>query len=327
VFCYTAFGLAIRSNVHIPGLLAAEARPEPGEVPPVAITLGSLPAEASIEGRPLYLSEPDERGAASLAIRRIEGSGDYSFVYADGTRFHVREDGTAVYAVWPSALTLEDTATYLLGPVMAFVLRLHGRLSLHAGVVALEGGAVALAGGPEAGKSTLVGAFALRGTSVLSDDIAPLTARGATFVVHPTYPRVRLWADSAEGLLGAAHGLPLLTPTWEKRYLDVDERGVFEARPRPLAAVVVLEQRAPGARVERMSARDAFAAILANLHTVWMLPASPQRGVFELATRLAAAVPVFRGTAASDPRRIGELCDAIEHAVAETRGRADVRAS
>jgi hypothetical protein len=251
-----------------------------------------------------------------------ETEGHTLFVYADGTRVVVRSDGRAVWAVWPSSLTLEDTSAYLLGPIMAFVLRLHGRLALHAGVFATAGGAFALAGGPGAGKSTLVAALALAGVPVLSDDVAPLVERGDRFLVSASHPLVRLWDDSVALLLGEPRSLPLLTPNWDKRFLDLSERRAFEPGPLPLQAIFVLAQdragREPG--VEALTPRAAFVAVLEHLHSVWMLPAKPQREIFALAARLARRIPAYRLVPDRDPLRSAELCRRLAAAVVEGGG-------
>jgi hypothetical protein len=187
-------------------------------------------------------------------------------------------------------------------------------MSLHAGCFTRDGAAVAIAGAPEAGKSTIMAELALRGERIASDDVVPLVEEGGEFRVEPTYPRVRLWDDSVRRLFGSSSALPLLTPSWDKRYLDVSDRGLFETRPLPLRALFVLDARTDeddAPRVERLRGRAAIVAILAQLHSVWMLPLSPQRAHFELAGRLARAVPVFGLAPHRDPARLGTMCDRI----------------
>ena len=313
---YAAFGVSIHANLPIPGLLAEGPRSGDNSTSPVSVNLGALPPGVvpGARGPVLFESDDFEQGAPSSTVLEFEASGSTMFRYADGTTFVIDRGGSRVWATWPPRLSLADTATYLLGPVMAFVLRVRGVLSLHAGVVEVGGGAVAVAGAPEAGKSTILAALALRGSRVLGDDVAPVYEEGGRLGVHPSYPRVRLWNDSVERLFGSAEALPLLTPTWDKRYLDVHELGLFEDRPLPLSAVFVLDDRVTSEeapRVHALSRREAFAAVLAHLHTVWMLPASPQDAVFRLATRIAREIPVARVIPHSDPARLPGLCDLI----------------
>ena len=313
---YAAFGLSIRANLPIPGLLAEGPCGGIGSASCVTVTLGALPPDIppDARGRVLFAAETLEHGVPSLTVHELEAGGSVLFRYADGTTFVIEQDGTRVWATWPTQLSVADTATYLLGPVMAFVLRARGVLSLHAGVAELSESAVAVAGGPEAGKSTILAALALRGARVLGDDVAPVDDEGGRLRVHPSYPRVRLWNDSVARLFGSPEALPLLTPTWEKRYFDVHDRGLFVDRPRRLAAVFVLGERVASAaapRVQPLGRREAFAAVLAHLHTVWMLPASPQDTVFRLASRIAQEIPVARVIPHDDPARLPALCDLI----------------
>src|SRR5205085_1986600 len=110
--------------------------------------------------------------------------------------------------------------------------------------VALGNRAVALLGPAGAGKSTTAAAFARRGYPLLSDDVVPIWVRDGLFVVPPAYPCLRLWPASVAALYGAADALPPLTPTWDKRCLDLTQGGCrFQQHPLPLAAIYVLGER------------------------------------------------------------------------------------
>ena len=98
--------------------------------------------------------------------------------------------------------------------------------------------AIALCGVSQAGKSTTAAALALRGISVLTEDVTPIKDFGETFIVEPGYPRICLWPDSVKELLGSPDALPLLTPNWDKRYLPLDGvRATFQSEPKPLGAI------------------------------------------------------------------------------------------
>ena len=113
----------------------------------------------------------------------------------------MKSDGSEVWADGPENYALEDTATYLVGPVMGFVLRLRGSLPLHACSVAIGDKAIALMGPQGAGKSTAAAAFARLGYSVISEDVTALSESGGRYMVQPGYTRVNLWPESAEALL------------------------------------------------------------------------------------------------------------------------------
>ena len=235
--------------------------------------------------------------------------------YADGTRFYLDFDRAVVWATWPKSLTLEDTATYLLGPVFGYFLRRRGLVCLHASAVAIDGGCVLFTGPAGAGKSTLAAAFALRGNRVLAEDVACLTEDDAGFLVQPGYPRIRLWKES-EPLIGAdPRGLPLLTPTWDKRYLPLEGTDAFHDRPERLCAVLLLRARrstgAP-AQLEALTGQDALSELVANTYATRLLDREQRAAEFAVLGRLARSVPVRALTLDADGTRLREACDWIE---------------
>ena len=292
-FRYGVYGLTIEADAPIDGALpdATSAAPD------LHVRMQSMPPFAA--GDALFDDE-------NVTIFR-DGEA-YAFHYRDGTRFVI--DGATIWCAWPPSSTPEDTATYLLGPILAFVLRLRGTLSLHASAVVLGGRAVAIAAPPSGGKSTTAAAFADRGARILTDDVLPIVWREGEPWVLPGYPRIRLWPETVRARHGSEEALPLLTPTWSKRYLDV--RAQFQSGPLPLGAIVILRERVAGPPVVAPLAGHAAAMqLVANSSMALYL--DPQMRAEEL-DRVAAVVervPLFTASASDDVARLGELCEAI----------------
>ena len=223
--------------------------------------------------------------------------------------------GTSVSATWSSEATIDDTATYLLGPVLGFVLLLRGIHSFHASAVAVGTRAIALVGPAGAGKSTTAAAFAGLGYHVLSEDVVALAPRDGDFYVQPAYPCIRLWPESVAALFGAPDALPLLTPNWDKRYLDLSNRSHrFQQDPLPLAALYVLGDRSdnPTApRVETMPPRAAMIELTGNAYVPYLKDKAARIGEFVLLRQVIARVPVRRVIPHRDPDRIALLCEVI----------------
>jgi hypothetical protein len=220
-----------------------------------------------------------------------------------------------VWGDWPEDYTLEDACTYLLGPVLGFVLRRRGVVCLHASAVALGNSAIALTGSPGAGKSTLAAAFARRGFSVLSDDVIALTDEGGLCLVQPGYPRVNLWPDSVRELFGSENVLPRITPTWGKRYLDLDQHnGSFMTEPLPLHAIYVLGVRESTLRnpvIEEVAGRDAFMTLVANTYMNYLLDRDMRSREFAALSRIIGSIPVRRVRPTPDSSALSSLCEAI----------------
>ncbi len=328
---FRAYGLRLGANRIIPGLTPspAESRVD------VHIQLGSKPAGVP-EAFPNALGprtnqDIDEYGRPEAISWPPNGGHGFRLRYDDGSVFIVDERGTRIWAVWPKSLTLEDTAVYLLGPVLALALRLRGITCLHASAFSVDGRAVALVGPSGAGKSTIAAAFAGRGFAVLSDDMLALEDQHDNFIAHPGYPRLRLWPDAVGILYGAPAALPRLTPNWDKRYLDLQSNGCrFERQPLSLSAIYLLDERRddPTAPfVESLTASAGLLNLLANSRGDFHPDRQSHRREFDMLGRVVQRVSVRRVVARTRPHSLARLCDVIlddlqsisGHAVSEYR--------
>jgi hypothetical protein len=312
-FFYSAFGLSLRTNRPVPGLI-----PLPAVLPTeTQIWLNAVPVSPRIRKLPddvFYVSDEHDGHTPALRVWRLPGGAYFKLLYGDGTEFLVDRDGSEVWATWPDSATLEDSATYLLGPVLGFVLRLRGITCLHASAVAVGDRAIALVGPANAGKSTTAAAFCRMGHPVLADDIVALLERDEIVRVRPAYPQLRLWPDSVAVLYGTSDALPRLTPTWDKRALDLAQSGCrFQPLPLPLGAIYVLAERSPEAepRIEGLQGRESLLTLLANTYVGYLLDAAMRRQEFESLGRLASSVQVRRVVPSADPAHVSRLCARI----------------
>jgi hypothetical protein len=309
---YQAFGLTLLADRPIPGLPELPDPASPGSTRPdveVQIELvGELTGASSIDGspnareargEPWYESPRDGLGHR-LTVTRRGSDGSFLFSYSDGTRFFVEPSGGLVRAAWPSTVTLEDVATYLLGPILGFVLRLHGVVCLHASGVVVGGRCVGILAPGGHGKSTIAAAFARHGHSVVTDDILVIAERGGRFWIEPAYPRLRLWPQSVIDLFGAEDALPRITPkhpTWDKRYLDLTAEGYsFQKIAVPLAVIYSgrEDESASLPRFESVTGKDAFLDLLANSYAAYLLDRQMREHEFDVLGRVAETVPMRR---------------------------------
>jgi hypothetical protein len=322
------FGVLVPVHHRIYGLRVAANRAIPG-LQPLLDANSETDIHVHLKGSPAFpiaVSESaldyfytstycDDAGQPSVRVAALAG-GDYiGFFYSDGARFAIDRKGNELWADWPQGYSVEDASTYLVGPVMGFVLRLKGIVPLHASSVAIEDHAIAFVGPGGAGKSTTAAAFAHLDFAVLSDDVVPLLDRHDEFLAVPGYPRVNLWPDSVRALLGSEGALPLVTPAWGKRYLPLDQtRCRFESRRLPLGAVYFLGQRDPSRPVpmiEEVAAGDALLTLVANTYVNYVLDRQMRQREFELLSRLVARVPMRRILPSADPSALLAMCEAI----------------
>jgi hypothetical protein len=327
-----ACGLTLGANRPIPGLTAE--LPDAGA--DVQVEFDAMPpavAEAAVGGDHATVASGTDEGTCPEPVTwGSEGGHGFQLLYDDVTRFVVSACGSRVWATWPDALTLEDTAVYLLGPVLAFVLRLRGMTCLHASAICVEGAAVVLAGPSGSGKSTTAAAFADRGYAVVTDDLLALEVRAGSVYAHPGCPRLRLWPESVEILYGPHRELPLLTPNWEKRYLDLGgRRGALVREPRILSAIYFLDARSsdPAAPfIAPLAPSAGLLNLLANIRGEVHPDNDSQGREFALLGRIARDVPIRRVVPSKDAGLLDNMCDVVLADIRSLRGDvADVQES
>jgi predicted ATPase len=236
--------------------------------------------------------------------------------YCDEAEFWLDRRGGTLWARWPGNSSLENTLSYLVGPIMGLLLRLRGAVCLHASAVNVDDFAVIFVGLEGAGKSTTAAAFAQQGFAVLSDDIVALVEREQQFHALPAYKRINLWADSVKLLYGSRDALPQIIPNWEKACLQLGEDGKarFEERALPIGAIYALGDSAAnsGESVEAISQRTALMTLVTNTYATTFIDAKQRAQEFAVLGRLVTAVPIRKVNAKRGTLRVDELCDVIQ---------------
>jgi hypothetical protein len=316
-FTYSVFGLLLRSNLPIPELIPVEMS---ASGPVVAVhmdaspyTAGEIPSEP---GTLTYTSAyTDGTGEPALRVWKLAAGEFLRLAYYDGTQFWMNRSGTELWAQWPNNLTIEDAATYLLGPVLGLLLRLRGVTCLHASAVGFADHAIAFVGSEGAGKSTTAALLARKGCAVISDDVVALMERDRSFYVYPAYPYLCLWPDSVTMVYGADKKLPSFSPNWNKRLLSLAGNDLrFEAQALPLGAIFVLGERGsvPDAPfLEPLTLREGLLALVANSYATNLLDKDMRACEFEFLSQLLRRVPIRRLLPSEDPARSDELCAVI----------------
>jgi len=307
------YGLGVATNMPL-GALAS--LPTAARID-VNIELGDeAPRFASDAVRDIYVSaEQGEHGVPTVHAQALR-SGHVRIAYSDGTVVLIDADARHIRASTPRGQTADDTAAYLLGPVMGAVLRMRGVVCLHASAVDVGGEAIAFVGAAGAGKSSSAAALACAGYSVITEDVLAIdNAGGDSFFVRAGYPRLRLWGDSAAALFGSADALPKISPGWDKHYLDVSSaRFGFSSRRRPLACVYVL---APGptasgrAEVRELERAQPLLELVANSYATHYQDGKARGAELALLASLCESVPVRQLVVPRDFSALPSLVDVV----------------
>jgi hypothetical protein len=316
-FTYSVFGLLLRSNLPIPELVAL---PAVGADPAVTVHMNVSPyTSGEIPSEPKALTYTsaytDESGQPALRIWKIAGGEFLHLVYFDRTEFWMDRKGTGLWAHWPENLTIEDAATYVLGPVLGLLLRLRGVTCLHASAVSFGDHAIAFVGSEGAGKSTTAAMLAQRGCAVISDDVVALTERQGSFLVYPAYPYLSLWPDSVTMVYGADKKLPSFSSNWNKRLLSLAGNHLkFASEPLPLGAIFVLGERSSlrdAPFLEPLTLKEGLLSLVANSYATNLLDADMRASEFEFLGRMLGSIPIQRLLPHEDPAQISRLGDLV----------------
>jgi hypothetical protein len=312
---HLVYGLRLLANTPLPGVPIVNSPTSETEVK-ILLKEKSRVLPVFAPSSEIFFSSPYSNGVGEPLLRvGMLDKNHFIFFYSDGLRFAVARNGQQVIGDWPDDYSLEDAATYLLGPILGFVLRLRGVLPLHASCVAVDDWAIALLGAPGAGKSTTAAAFAQLGYPIVSEDVVALAECGESFWVQPGYPRINLWPSSVKALFGAEDALPIVTPAWGKRFLAVDQNGLrFQREPLPLSAIYFLRERDSDSQIPVIEPLEGMAALMTlveNTYVNYVLNDSMRGHEFDVLGRLASKVPVLSVRASDDSAYLPDLCRRI----------------
>ncbi|AKG33378.1 phosphoenolpyruvate carboxykinase (ATP) [Paenibacillus durus] len=272
-FRYKAFGFNIASNFLLEGLLPAEGPPE------VYIREGKVPVE----------------------VPGPQDSHAYTVVENDGFAFRVKDigtflvlDGKQIIAEKSEDCEPEAHVLFILGTCMGVLLMQRGLLPVHGSALALAGKHIIITGQSGAGKSTLAAALNRRGCSFLADDIAALQEdeRGESWIV-PSFPRQKLWRDTAEKIFGSVDSLNRIPGVRDKYHVQMD--GEFIKAPKRLDALFELTTH-PGSEVavSEIKGPEKLMVILRNIYRPEIIEfMGKQSEHFIRCSRLASSLPVF----------------------------------
>jgi hypothetical protein len=324
-FTYRIFDLRVRSNLALPGLETTRINSDDDEV---CLHFGSSPAIDRCASEELFFTSSirTESGEPMQRVWKIANGTLLRIDYVDGTQFWLDTKGRDVWSSWGEKSSFEDAVSYLMGPILGYLLRLRGVTCLHASAVRCgERGAVFVGPGG-AGKSTLAAAMALRGHQIVSEDVVALHECDGTFHSVPAYPYVGLWPPSVQALYGPDKDFAAFSENYPKRVVRTDSSGLrFSAETVAVDSIFLLQERSKDAAaplVEPIDKREALMWLVANTYANQLLDDETRAREFALLGRLLNSVPVKRLRAQQDLSRIGALCELVENEMASGQNRA-----
>ncbi|HET8705638.1 MAG TPA: hypothetical protein VFM46_04970, partial [Pseudomonadales bacterium] len=218
MLAYQSYGLTISSDIPLPELSAVDS-----DRADIIVCEGLVPADGSTLGKqwgPYLFASP---GRLWLEVPGV-------------VRLQIEQGKQLTYQPLENA-DPDSVRLFMLGSGFGALLFQRGFLVLHGNAIKIGDGCVICVGQSGAGKSTLAAAFVQRGFPLLADDVCAVDAHAHAL---PSFPRIKLWADSARHLAIATDTLNRIRPELEKFNLPLGDH--YCAERLPVRAVYVLQK-------------------------------------------------------------------------------------
>ncbi|MCU4974883.1 hypothetical protein OB955_19370 [Halobacteria archaeon AArc-m2/3/4] len=248
---YTAYGLAIRSELDFPGLPTIDSVDTPADVVVRRGTVEPVPTSVVGEGQRRIRAEPQ--------TCRLTYDGLGSIRVGEGAE------------IWIDPLSEDATVEFrrhIQNEVLGILIHQRGLLTLHASAVSVAGRAAVFLGPPQAGKSTTAAAFHTQGYPLLEDDVVGIHFENDTPTVVPGVPQFRLLSDAVDALDVEATSLPV--PTAETGSTKCYRRVEAVPDPVPLAGCYLLRD-AETLSLDSLPPRKRLFELISKTYTAGLL--------------------------------------------------------
>jgi hypothetical protein len=284
LYYYQAFGLAIRSELHLPELVGGRA----GKYD-VNILFSRLDGAGPF----------DRFSETTLRVT----NGEAYFSYAGIGSFLIRS-GQLILIDPAPGVDEGSLRLFLLGNVLGTLAFLRGFLVLHGSAVAIEGRGVAFLAHSGEGKSSMAAAFSHK-YPLIADDVLVIRTDEAAPLICPAFPQLKLISETAASLGFDPKRYSPISPLEKKVTPQVPEG--FSVEPHPLKRVFLLE-KGEGIELLPISRPEAVISLLRYTYTLRSLKAGVnQRQHFQHSARLAREVPFRRLIRPHDLKSLPEI--------------------
>lgn len=294
-FNYRISGLAVVSDLHLPGLDETVFQPPPAvtiRADHVPVSLGAGPADRG----------PSWEIAGDRFLLQIPGL----------ARFLMTAGREITYQPEP-AIPVGELAIFLVGTVFGILLHQRGHIALHASAVLVGDKAVLFCGPSGAGKSTMAAALGQASYPLITDDVCAISLEpGQRATIHPDGRQLKLWAQAIDRLdLDAARG-EAVRNRFEKFYVAPQQA---VTAPVAIGAVYVLhEARGPDRPgIEQPNLVDAALIFRRNAYRPALVARMGQKAsYFQAAASVTGSAGIFRLSRPFDFARIPEVIGWLE---------------
>jgi hypothetical protein len=204
---------------------------------------------------------------------------------------------------------VEDAQKYILSFILGVLSFKKGFYPLHGGGVIYNGEAYLFTAYSGAGKSTTIAGLQQRGFNVLADDICNIYIENENVLVHPCFPRFKLWEDSLDMLNIKNVGEYKLRSDLKKFLIPVFNE--FSITPVPVKRIYLLvEDRDGKTFMEEVIGKEKMEILRGNNYKPWMVKAfNMLKEHFGLISTISNKVEIKRFNRPLNKAKLNEMYD------------------
>ena len=240
----------------------------------------------------------------------------------DQCDFLISRDGKEIRCQ-PLPDTPQSTIRHLfLDQVVPLVLSRQESLVLHASAILTPQGVIAFVGKSGQGKSTLAACFGQNGFRLLSDDYLVLRERSDDWAAIPSYPGVRLWPESSDGIFSVPPESAEIAPYTDKRRVSDPALVPFALGPSALRCLYFLNDEGflPEPAILPLKPREAFMKLVSCAFSLDIRDKVRLERQFEAIGQITRQLPCFQ----LDYARDFAMLPAVRRMIVDQRVRSDL---
>lgn len=296
MYTYWGFGLNIKSTIEFPELMPAEF-----DLADLNIYNGTVPLQLSGEG--------------VVNMLKVSMNGTEYLHTVTGVADYYVSNGNEICVEAQPGTDEKSIRLFLLSNAMAAVLHQRNMIPLHASAIYHEDGIVLFCGHSGAGKSTTVTALQKRGYTVFSDDVCVLkNNEGGGLDALPSYPMIKLWADSFDKIgLATAEEKNKIRPEMAKYARFYHDE--FDISAKKIKQVFILDgnHKTEELEIKKLGPLESFKALQQNTYRYSQMNGMQKRNVhFAMISKLTAGIAVYKISRPAHINTIDALVSLIE---------------
>ncbi len=292
---YRVCELLVESTVRLPELSQVEGSPD--------CRFLVLPAGEGFPGDVHWFHQWKTPDQEEPWLKVADRGQDYQLRFLDQADFLISRDGKHI-SCRPLPGTPESTIRHLfLDQIVPLVLSRRESLVLHASAILTPEGVIAFVGKSGQGKSTLAACFGQNGFGLISDDYLllrkmDLGQRRGGWVAIPSYPGVRLWPETSDGVFSVPPETAEIAHYTDKRRVSDPALVPFAEGPSALRCLYFLNDEPdlspPEPAILPLRPRDAFIKLVSCAFNLDIRDKAQLERQFEAMGEITSQLPCFQ---------------------------------